>query len=131
MVSDPISDFLTRIRNGLMARKKDIKVNSSKTSRRIAEILLESGYISGFNVEKLGVGEMMNLNLRYDSSGSSVIDGLKRISKPGLRAYSSAADIPAVRGGLGITIVSTSKGVMTGAEAKKNNVGGEILCMVW
>lgn len=131
MVNDPIADFLTRIRNGLLARKRETVTNCSKMSKRLAEILESSGYIHGFKVEEQGPAKTMRIALRYDTAGKSVIEGLKRVSKPGLRAYAGASEIPNVRSGMGITIVSTSKGVMTGSEAEKQNVGGEVLCLVW
>lgn len=131
MVSDPIADFLTRLRNGLLAKKREVITCSSKMSNRIAEILEQRGYIDGFVQETIGPKKQLRVKLRYDAEGKPVADGFKRISKPGLRAYAKASEIPSVRGGMGIAIVSTSKGVMTGADAQKQNVGGEILCTVW
>jgi len=131
MVNDPIGDFLTRLRNGLLARKREVVTNCSKMSMRIAEILENSGYIDGVRVENDGPRKFLRVVLRYDSAGKPVADGFKRVSKPGLRTYTSASEIPVVRGGMGISIVSTSKGVMTGVEAQKLNVGGEVLCLVW
>ncbi len=131
MVNDPIADFLTRIRNGLMGRKREILTNCSKMSKRMAEILENSGYINSFRVEEKGPAKMMRISLRYDSAGKSVVEGLKRVSRPGLRAYSASSDIPNVRGGMGITIVSTSKGLMTGKQAKQMHVGGEVICYVY
>ncbi|MCA9507946.1 MAG: 30S ribosomal protein S8 [Myxococcales bacterium] len=131
MVNDPIADFLTRIRNGVLGRKQEVLTNCSKMSKRIAEILENAGYIAGFSVEKRGPASMMRVSLRYDSTGKSVIEGLKRVSRPGLRAYSSSTDLPVVRSGMGLSIISTSKGVMTGVEARKQSVGGEVLCLVW
>jgi small subunit ribosomal protein S8 len=131
MVNDPIADFLTRLRNGLMARKREVLTNSSKISFRIAEILEANGYIDGVRVEADGPRNYLRVALRYDSAGKPIADGFKRVSKPGLRTYAGATDLPSVRGGMGISIVSTSKGVMTGVEAQKLNVGGEILCLVW
>ncbi len=131
MVNDPIADFLTRIRNGLMGRKREVLTSCSKMSKRIAEIMETAGYIERFSLEHHGPAQMMRVSLRYDAAGKSVLEGLKRVSKPGLRAYASVSEIPSVRGGMGISIVSTSKGIMTGAEAEKNNVGGEVLALVW
>lgn len=131
MVNDPIADFLTRLRNGLMARKREVIANSSKMSNRIAQILETCGYIDGFRFEAVGPQKKLRVKLRYDSAGKPVAEGFKRISKPGLRAYAGTDEIPTVRGGMGIAIVSTSKGVMTGVEAQKQNVGGEVLCTVW
>lgn len=131
MVNDPIADFLTRIRNGILGRKREILANCSKMSKRMAEILESSGYIDGFRIEEQGPAKMMRISLRYDSAGKSVIEGLKRVSRPGLRAYAGSTELPSVRSGMGLAIVSTSKGVMTGAEAQKQSVGGEVLCLVW
>lgn len=131
MVNDPIADFLTRLRNGLLARKREVLTNCSKMSQRLAEILEQRGYIEGFSCESDGPKKLLRVRLRYDSAGRPMAEGFQRISKPGLRDYKQVADIPTVRGGLGIAIVSTSKGVMTGAEAQKHNVGGEVLCTVW
>src|SRR5262245_48209813 len=131
MVNDPIADFLTRLRNGLMARKREVITNSSNMSQKIAQILEQRGYIEGFQVESLGPKKKLRVRLRYDSAGKPLADGFKRISKPGLRAYAGVSEIPLVRGGMGIAIVSTSKGVMTGVEAQKYNIGGEVLCTVW
>lgn len=131
MVNDPIADFITRLRNGLLARKREVITNCSKMSLRIAEILEQKGFIEDIRMESVGPKKSLRIKLRYDSNGRPVADGFKRVSKPGLRAYVKSADIPSVRGGMGIAIVSTSKGVMTGFEAQKQNVGGEILCTVW
>jgi len=131
MVNDPIADFLTRLRNGLMARKREVLTNCSKMSLRIAEILEKSGYIDGIKVETDGPRKYIRVALRYDSTGKPVADGFKRVSKPGLRTYAGAADIPSVRAGMGISILSTSRGIMTGVEAQKLNIGGEVLCLVW
>lgn len=131
MVNDPISDFLTRLRNGQMARKREVVTNCSNMSQQIARILEQKGYIEGVQVEAIGPKKNLRIRLRYDSAGRPLADGFKRISKPGLRAYAKASEIPVVRGGMGIAIVSTSKGVMTGVDAQKQNVGGEVLCTVW
>ena len=131
MVNDPIADFLTRLRNGFLAKKREVVTNCSRMSHRIAEILEQRGYIESFQMETEGARKNLRVRLRYDSAGKPMAEGFKRISKPGLRDYKKAFEIPSVRGGMGITIVSTSKGVMTGAEAQKLNVGGEVLCTVW
>jgi small subunit ribosomal protein S8 len=131
MVNDPIADFLTRLRNGLMARKREVLTNCSKMSYKIAQILEQKGYIEGVGIEALGPKKSLRIKLRYDSAGKPLAEGLKRISKPGLRAYVKVAEIPVVRGGMGIAIISTSKGVLTGLEAQKQNIGGEVLCTVW
>jgi small subunit ribosomal protein S8 len=131
MISDPISDFLTRIRNGSMARKREVLTGCSKISMRIAELLEQNGYIQGVKVESDGPKKYMRIALRYDSAGKPIAEGLSRVSKPGLRAYVGAQEMPSVRAGMGIAIVSTSKGIMTGVDAQKLNVGGEVLCLVW
>jgi small subunit ribosomal protein S8 len=131
MVNDPIADFLTRLRNGLLARKREVLTNCSKMSLKLAEILEANGYIDGMRLENDGARKYIRVALRYDATGKPVADGFKRVSKPGLRTYAGAADLPTVRAGMGISIVSTSRGVMTGVEAKKLNVGGEVLCLVW
>ncbi len=131
MVNDPIADFLTRLRNGLMARKREVVTNSSNLSNKIAQILEQRGYIEGFHMEAIGPKKSLRVKLRYDAQGKPLADGFKRISKPGLRAYAKVSEIPVVRGGMGIAIVSTSKGVMTGTDAQKQNIGGEVLCTVW
>lgn len=131
MVNDPIGDFLTRLRNGSLARKREVVTQCSKLSFRIAEILEHHGYIDSFNVEVDGMKKQLKVKLRYDNEGKPLAEGLKRVSKPGLRDYKKVFEIPVVRGGMGISILSTSKGVITGAEAQKLNVGGEVLCTVW
>jgi small subunit ribosomal protein S8 len=100
-------------------------------SNRIAQILEQRGYIEGFQVEALGPKRQLRVKLRYDEAGKPIADGFKRVSRPGLRAYAKVEEIPVIRAGMGIAIVSTSKGVMTGADAQKQNVGGEVLCTVW
>lgn len=131
MINDPIADFLTRLRNGLMARKRTVETNGSKMLHRVALILEQHGFIENVRMEALGPKKKLSVTLRYDSEGRPLADGLKRISKPGLRAYAKADEIPLVRGGMGIAIMSTSKGVMTGLEAQKHNIGGEVVCTVW
>lgn len=131
MMTDPISDFLTRIRNGLLVKKSDILTGCSKITVKIAEILMSKGYLEAVNVEDHGNKKMLRITLRYDSNGDPIASGFKRISKPGLRQYVNAQEIPEVRNGMGLSIVSTSKGVMTGHEARKSNVGGEVICLVW
>ena len=127
MMTDPISDLLTRIRNALMVRRADVKLQSSRMGERILGILKQRGFIHDFarNDKDLVV------QLKYDTAGMPVIEGIKRVSKPGLRIYTGKSEIPKVQGGLGISIVSTSRGVMTGADAKKQGVGGEVICTVW
>ena len=131
MQSDPIADMLTRIRNANTALHPETKMPSSKLKEQVARILSEEGFIDGYKVEDARVGKELTVTLRYDKERQPILSGIKRISKPGLRVYSGASDVPRVRGGIGISIVSTSDGVMTDREARKRNVGGEVLCEVW
>ena len=129
--SDPIADMLTRIRNASAARHTTLTLPSSKVKREIARILAEEGFIEGFETGSEGVQETLTMRLRYVEGKTPVVSGLKRISKPGLRVYARKTDIPRVLGGLGIVIVSTSQGIMTGAQARKAQLGGEVLAYVW
>ena len=129
-MTDPIADMLTRIRNALTVRKETVEIPASKMKKEIARILLEEGYVSGVEFVEDGYNGKLVLTLKY-ADGRSVIGGLKRVSKPGLRTYSGAADMPKVLGGFGIAIVSTNQGIMTEKQAKRQNVGGEVLCYVW
>lgn len=131
MVSDPIADMLTRIRNALQARKEEVEIPSSKLKVRIAEILREEGYIKGFKVVPDNRQGILKVFLKYDEYGEPVISGLKRVSKPGRRVYVSKEEVPRVMGGLGIAILTTSRGLMTDREARKAGVGGEVICYVW
>ena len=132
MMTDPIADLLTRIRNGLMSKRNVVDVPLSKTKRRIADILKKEGYIQDYEVKEDAVQGTLLLTLRYVGEDmESPIHGLRRVSSPGRRVYRKADDIPQVLGGLGIAIVSTSKGLMTGKQAAEQNVGGEVLCSVW
>ena len=130
-VNDPIADMLTRIRNACMARHTTVAVPASKMKIAIAEILKREGFIRDFEVQKTDPVDSIVITLKYTSDRRPVITGLKRVSKPGLRIYSGRADIPRVRGGLGLSILSTPKGVMAGHEAWQEHVGGEVLCYVW
>ncbi len=130
-MSDPISDFLARIRNAMMMRRELVETKSSRMLQCIAEILRANGYIDSFTVQETERFPVMSMRLKYDEKGKPVIEGLRRVSKPGLRIYAGSEELPRVRGGLGMAIVSTSRGVMTGAEAKKQHVGGEVICQVW
>jgi small subunit ribosomal protein S8 len=132
-VSDPIADMLTRIRNASRAHHLEVVVPTSRVKREIARILVEEGFIASFSEGKdeHGVYPVITLNLKYVDGKASVVSGLKRISKPGLRVYARKTDIPRVLGGLGIVIVSTSQGIMTGAQARKAQLGGEVLAYVW
>jgi small subunit ribosomal protein S8 len=130
-VTDPIADMLTRIRNASLARHSEVTLPSSKVKREIARILAEEGFIDGYRTSNDGVQEYLELGLKYIEGRSPVVAGLKRISKPGLRVYARKTEIPRVLGGLGIVILSTSRGIMTGQQARKQNLGGEVLCYVW
>ncbi len=131
MITDPIADMLTRIRNALGARHSTVSMEASKMKRAIAQILLDEGYIAGFEETTEGKFTTLVITLKYGPRGEKVISGLKRISKPGLKIYANADELPKVLSGLGIAIVSTSKGVMTDKNARKLNVGGEVLAYVW
>jgi len=130
-VSDPIADMLTRVRNASRARHTEVIVPASRTKREIARILKEEGFIADVSEERDGTALLLRLQLKYVDGKVPVVSGLKRISKPGLRVYAQKTDIPRVLGGLGIVIVSTSKGIMTGSQAKQAQLGGEILAYVW
>ena len=130
-MTDPIADMLTRIRNANQNRAKVVSMPSSKIKVEIANILKEEGYITDFTVDNDTVQNTLTLTLKYSETKERVITGLKRISKPGLRVYAKADEIPRVLNGLGIAIISTPKGVMTDKNARKNNVGGEVIAYVW
>ena len=130
VVTDPIADMLTRIRNALIAKHSDVKIPTSKVKTAIADILLEEGYIEAVEKVEDGVNSYMNITLKY-GAGKSVINGLKRVSKPGLRVYANCEDLPQVLNGLGIAIISTSKGIMTDKQARNANVGGEVMAYIW
>ena len=130
-VTDPIADLLTRIRNANQMRYNEVVVPSSNLKLEIVKILKAEGYITDYKVEKGQVQDNIVITLKYGKNKERVISGLKRISKPGLRVYAKAEEIPTVLNGLGISIVSTSKGIMTGKEARKENLGGEVLAYVW
>ena len=129
--SDPIADMLTRIRNASQARHRELTLPSSKMKREIARILTDEGFIESFATQQDGVQETLHIELKYVEGRTPVVSGLKRISKPGLRVYARKTEIPRVLGGLGLAILSTSHGVMTGSQARKLNLGGEVLCYVW
>ena len=131
VINDPIADMLTRIRNGLIARHDSVTMPSSNMKKAIAKILLDEGYIKSVDYVDDGVQGQIKIALKYVQGKESVIKGLKRISKPGLRVYARNDEIPKVLGGLGIAIVSTSKGVMTDKEARNAGVGGEVLAYIW
>ncbi|MDD3361872.1 MAG: 30S ribosomal protein S8 [Hespellia sp.] len=131
-MSDPIADMLTRIRNANTAKHDTVDVPSSKIKLAIANILLDEGYIQKYDIVEDGVFKTIKITLKYGADkNEKVISGIKRISKPGLRVYASNEDLPKVLGGLGTAIISTNAGVITDKEARKLNVGGEVLCFVW
>ena len=131
MMTDPIADMLTRIRNGIKADHKKVSLPSSNEKKAIAQILLDEGYIKGYDVVEDDKQGMIKIDLKYSLEGEKVISGLKRISKPGLRVYVKCEDVPKVLGGLGIAIISTSKGIITDKKARQEKVGGEVICYVW
>lgn len=130
-ITDPIADLLTRIRNAQAAKHDSVTVPASNMKKAICQILVDEGYIKNFSVEEDGKQGIITINLKYAEGRMAVIKGLKRVSKPGLRIYSNAAELPKVMKGLGIAIVSTSKGIMTDRQARKENVGGEVLAFIW
>ena len=131
VVTDPIADMLTRIRNANAMRYKEVEVPASRIKLEIARSLKEEGYISDVKIKKDKVQDVMVLNLKYGEKKERVITGLKRISKPGLRVYAKVEELPRVLNGLGIAIISTSKGIMTDKEARKESLGGEVLAYIW
>ena len=130
-ITDPIADMLTRIRNANSSKHESVNVPCSKLRVEIAKILNDEGYINGYEVIEDGIQGIIKINLKYGANKQKVITGLKRVSKPGLRVYASKENLPKVLKGLGIAIISTSKGIMTDREARKLNVGGEVLAFVW
>ena len=130
-ITDPIADLLTRIRNANTSKHETVDCPSSKMKESIVEILANEGYIKGYQIIEDGKQNVIRMTLKYSPSGERVISGLKRVSKPGLRYYASADEMPRVLKGLGTAIVSTSKGIMTDKEARKQHIGGEVLCFVW
>ena len=131
VVTDPIADMLTRIRNANQMRYKEVEVPASKMKLEIARILKEEGFIADFKVKKNDVQNIIVLSLKYGEKKERVITGLKRISKPGLRVYAKAEEVPTVLNGLGIAIVSTSHGVMTDKDARNQSLGGEVMAYIW
>ncbi len=130
MVTDPIADMLTRIRNAIRARHKTVSIPHSKLKFQIARVLMEEGYINNFEVKEEKPPQIL-IQIKYASNGKPVIYGIKRVSRPGLRVYVESDEVPKVLGGLGIAIVSTSKGLLSDREARKEKVGGEVLCYVY
>ena len=130
-ITDPISDMLTRIRNGNTANKDEVSMPSTKVLVEVARVICEEGYIEGYSVEDTKPQATLHITLKYGPKRTKVIRGIKRISKPGLRIYSKAEDLPRVIGGLGIAVISTSKGMMCDRDARKLGIGGEVICYVW
>ncbi|MFA5577592.1 MAG: 30S ribosomal protein S8 [Tissierellaceae bacterium] len=131
MMTDPIADMLTRIRNGNNAKHDSVDIPASNIKKEIAQILLNEGYIKGYDVIEDGKQGIIRVDLKYGSYSEKVLSGIKRISKPGLRVYVKSDEVPRVLGGLGIAILSTSHGIMTDKVARKEGVGGEVICYVW
>ncbi|WP_316631017.1 30S ribosomal protein S8 [uncultured Ruminococcus sp.] len=130
-ITDTIADLLTRIRNANSAKHDTVQIPASNMKKAICQILVDEGYIKSFSVEEDGKQGVITVTLKYLEGKQPVIQGLRRVSKPGLRIYSSVEDMPKVMKGLGIAVISTSKGVMTDREARKQNVGGEVLAFIW
>ena len=130
-ITDTIADMLTRIRNASSAKHDSVDVPASNVKKAIAQILLDEGYINGFTVVEDGKQGVIKIALKYGPNKSQVITGLRRVSKPGLRIYSNVEDMPKVMRGLGIAIISTSKGIMTDKQARRENIGGEVLAFIW
>ena len=130
IMTDPIADMLTRIRNGLAAKHETVTMPSSKEKVAIAKILLDEGYINGYKVEG-DTKKTLTIDLKYGKNGEKVISGLRRISKPGLRVYAKVENLPSVLNGLGTALISTSGGMMTDRDARKKNMGGEVIAYIW
>lgn len=130
-MSDPLADMFTRLRNAASARHDDVRIPASKVKRAIADVLKEEGFVNAIAEEQDGARRYLKLDLMYDEDRKAVISGIRRVSRPGLRVYASKREIPRVFGGLGIAIMSTSQGVMSGREAWRRKIGGEVLCYVW
>lgn len=130
-MTDPIADMLTRIRNANTVKHETVDVPASNIKKELARILLEEGFVRGYDVIEDGKQGIIRIQLKYGQAGERVISGLKRISKPGMRVYAANQEIPKVLNGLGISIISTSKGILTDRQARKENVGGEVICYVW
>ncbi|HSE83155.1 MAG TPA: 30S ribosomal protein S8 [Thermodesulfobacteriota bacterium] len=130
-MTDPIADMLTRIRNALVARHNSVDVPSSRIKADIAKVLKDEGYISSYSVLGEGIKKQIKIELKYTPDGESVIKKIERVSRPGRRVYMKKDEIPRVRGGLGISILSTPKGVISGTQARRIGVGGELICTIW
>jgi small subunit ribosomal protein S8 len=130
-MTDPVSDYLARLRNALAAEHVDVEIPASRLKREMTRILKEQGYISDFSVEPTAVGEVIKIELKYTDERRPVISGMRRVSRPGRRRFVNRQEVPRVQGGMGTAIVSTSTGVMTGHEATQKGVGGEVVAYVW
>jgi len=130
-ITDVVADMLTRIRNANSAKHESVEIPASNLKKAIAQILLDEGYIKAYDIIDDGKQGVIKVTLKYGENKQRIIQGLRRVSKPGLRIYAASADLPKVKNGLGIAIVSTSKGLMTDKAARKQNIGGEVLCFVW
>jgi small subunit ribosomal protein S8 len=131
MLTDPVSDYLTRVRNALAVQHDEVEIPASRLKKDMTRILKEQGYINDYSVEPTAVGELIRIELKYTGERQPVITGLQRVSKPGRRRYVKGKEVPRVLGGMGTAIVSTSRGVMTGHEATHRGVGGEVVAYVW
>jgi len=131
MMTDPIADMLTRLRNANTAYKSRVDIPLSKLKEELARILVSEGYVDGYEIVGEGVHRSLRVKLRYGPERSRVINGLRRVSKPGLRVYRGASDLPRVNGGLGVAVISTSQGVLPDREARRRRLGGEVMCEVW
>ena len=131
MMTDPIADMLTRIRNGIHAKHDSVEIPASKVKKALAQVLLDEGYIDGYKVDDEGAQGKIVVDWKYGPNDEKVISGIRRISKPGLRVYVNKDEVPRVLGGLGIAVISTSKGIVTDRVARKEGVGGEVICYVW
>ena len=130
-MTDPIADFLTRVRNALQADQEEVEIPASRFKAELARILAEQGYIEGYSTEPARVGQTLRLRLKYTEDRRPVISGLRRVSRPGRRSYVGRGEVPRVLGGMGTAIMSTSRGVMTGHDARRQGVGGEVVAHVW
>ncbi|GDX33228.1 30S ribosomal protein S8 [Actinomycetes bacterium] len=133
MMTDPIADMLTRIRNGNVAMRDEVLMPASKQKSALAEVLKREGFIADYSIvqDNEGPGKVLKISMKYGEDRQRTISGIKRVSTPGLRVYRGATDVPRVLGGLGVAVLSTSHGLMTDREARKRNVGGEVMCFVW
>lgn len=129
--TDPIADMLTRLRNGSLARQATVDIPFSKVKLALAKILQDEGYVSGFDITEVTNRKLLRLHMKYDTERRPVLNGLRRVSRPGLRVYAGMHDIPRVLGGIGTVVISTNRGIMTGQEARRRHLGGELIAEVW